>query len=214
MLRPLPSKSFPFHRSSLCQSKLSSLNYWQHHKNNSQINNINYFNIPFHRGNLSKRCFDLNSGGTRFESRPRYRLSWVRFYVIFFRSSRKIPKSSSQCWYKLLGPGGQEGGPTVLHMFLYFSVVSDVIRCDLSCWWHLRPAAILRTMLCVVSLFFPLPVRPCWGGPKIVFHGAPNPLSAALPLVRSQALPSHPLQFATHCHAVVRRYIVGCCQHR
>jgi hypothetical protein len=30
---------------------------------------------------------------------------------------------------KLPGPGGPEGGPTVLHMFLFFSVVSLFVHC-------------------------------------------------------------------------------------
>jgi hypothetical protein len=69
------------------------------------------------------------------------------------------------------GPGGR----ILLHMFLYFSIISDVIR-----WWLVLLMALAASghlayhALCFVSLIFPSSGRPTWS-PPIFFSPEPEP---------------------------------------
>ena len=68
----------------------------------------------------------------------------------------------------------------MLHLFLSFSVVSDVIR-----WLFIMLTEVAASghvacdALCFIFLLFPLPVRPCFGTRIFFFHRCSNPLSAA-----------------------------------
>jgi hypothetical protein len=48
---------------------------------------IRNYRESWFKGNPSELC----SGGGRFESHPRYRLSWLKFFMVFRSPSRQVP---------------------------------------------------------------------------------------------------------------------------
>jgi hypothetical protein len=81
-----------------------------------------------------------------------------------------------QCWRQvgksvhIAGSQRSRGGPGPQHVIRQLLVVLTLAA---SCDFVYCPA-------CFVSFLFRLPVRPCWGARRNLFHRAPNPLSAAI----------------------------------